>query len=159
MDESGMMEQLSRAQERAVLGDRDGARALYADLWAATGDDADPYWACVVAHFMAHAQDTPEAQLSWHLRALQAAEAVDDERVRAFYPSLQANLAEVYLRLDDRPPARHHLAQARAVAQTLPDDGYGRMIRRLIARLTQTLDPDSAPGTTPDGPETIPSQA
>lgn len=157
MDESVMMEQLGRAQERAVLGDWEGARALYADLWATTGRAADPYWTCVVAHFMAHVQDTPEAQLSWHRRALQAAEAVDDERVRAFYPSLHANLAEVYLRLDDLTPARQHLAQARTVAQTLPDDGYGRMIGRLIARLTQILDPDSAPGTTPDGPDTIPS--
>lgn len=157
MDESEMIAQLGRAQECVVVGDRDEARALYADLWAATNEAADPYWACVVAHFMAHAQDTPEAQRDWHQRALQAAEGADADRVRAFYPSLHANLAEVYLRLDDPVPARQHLAQARAAAHTLPDDGYGRMIEGLIARLTQALDPP--PDIPPDPPDTRPASA
>jgi hypothetical protein len=154
MDEKVMLEQLARAQECAVVGDRAEARALYADLWAATDRAADSYWACVVAHFMAHAQDTPEAQRDWHQRALQAAERLDDARVRAFYPSLHANLAEVYLRLDDHAPARYHLTQARAAAPALPDNGYDLMIGRLIARLTQALDPDRASGLGPDPPNT-----
>jgi hypothetical protein len=153
MDERMMLEQLARAQERAVVGDRAEARTLYADLWAETGRAADLYWACVVAHFMAHAQDTPEAQRDWHQRALQAAERLDNARVRPFYPSLHANLAEVYLRLDDRVPARYHLAQARAAEPALPDDSYGHMIRRLIARLTQALDPAGASDIRPDPPD------
>jgi hypothetical protein len=144
-----MITQLSRAQECAVRGDRAGAQALYADLWAAATRAEDHYWACVVAHFMAHAQDVAAAQLDWHRRALQAAETADPERVRAFYPSLQANLAEVYLRLDRLPEARTHLIQARAAAPALADDGYGLMIRRLIARLTQALTPDSPPDQKP----------
>lgn len=139
------MAQLDRAQECMVRGDRDAARALYADLWTATTRAGDPYWACVVAHFMAHAQDAPEAQLDWHQRALRAADAVGDGRVRAFYPSLHANLAEVYGRLNRLVEARHHLDAARAAAPALADDGYGQMIHRLIARLTQTLTPDSPP--------------
>jgi len=58
-----------------------------------------------------------------------------DERVRGFYPSLYANVAEVNLRLGDRAEARRWIARARETAPSLPDDGYGRMIRSLIDRV------------------------
>jgi hypothetical protein len=65
--------------------------------------------------------------------------ALGDERVRAFLPSLHANLAEVSLRLGRRAQARAHLDQAWARETVLRDDGYGRMMRGPIARLTWEL--------------------
>ncbi len=87
-ENDALIDGIGRAQALVVSGDRNGARALYEGLWTEATRAEDGYQACVVAHFMAHAQVEPDAQLDWHLRSLQAAEAVDDERVRAFYPSL-----------------------------------------------------------------------
>jgi len=141
-----LIDKIGRAQAVAVDGDREGARSLYAEMWAEAARAGDQYQACVVAHFMAHAHDEPEAQLDWHLRSLRAANAVGDERTRAFYPSLYANLGDVYLRLGDRAQAREFIVRARESEQVLPDDGYGRMIRSLIARLSQAVERDSTGG-------------
>ena len=134
-----MIDKIGQAQDLAANGDREGARALYDALWVEATRAGDQYQACVVAHFLAHAHVEPEAQLDWHLRALQAANAVGDERVRAFYPSLHANLGDVYLRLGNLTQAQEHIDKARETEHVLPDDGYGRLVRSLINRLTQTL--------------------
>jgi hypothetical protein len=141
MDESAVSEVVGRAQALIVQGDQEGARALYQVEWDAAASAGDQYRACVVAHFMAHAQSQPEAQLSWHLRALDAADAVGNERVAPFYPSLYANIAEVALRLGDLPRARRYSERASATEHTLGDDGYGRMIRALIARVAEGVEP------------------
>ena len=134
-----MIDKIGQAQDLAANGDREGARALYDALWTETERTGDQYQACVVAHFLAHAHVEPEAQLDWHLRALQAANAVGDERVRAFYPSLHANLGDVYLRLGNLTQAQEHIDKAHETEHVLPDDGYGRLVRSLIIRLTQTV--------------------
>src|SRR5437660_8146431 len=139
MEDSAMIDKIGRAQNLAASGDHEGARALYGALWVEATRAGDQYQACVVAHFLAHAHIEPEAQLDWHLRALQAANAVGDERVRAFYPSLHANLGDVYLRLGNLTQAQEHIDKALEFERVLPDDGYGRMIRSLIVRLTQTI--------------------
>ncbi len=105
MEESVMIEKIGRAQDLAANGDRDGARTLYADMWAEATRAENQYQACVVAHFMAHAHIMTPGAADWHLRALHAADAVGDERVLGFYPSLYANLGEVNLRLGNL--ARH----------------------------------------------------
>ena len=120
---------------------REEARPIYEALWADATRAKDAYRRCVVAHFMAHAQVEPEVQLTWHLRALHAADAVHDDRVGTFYPSLYGNVADAYLQLGDPAQAQHYIDKARAVAAILPDDGYGRMIQRLIARVTQAVAP------------------
>jgi len=130
----------------AVRGDRMGARARYAELWAEATRAADRYRACVVAHFLAHTYTEPAAQLQWHRRALRAAQATGDERVGPFYPSLHANLAEVYLRLDNLAAARQHLDQAREAAQGLPEAGDRSGVQWLIDRLTQDIERSNATG-------------
>jgi hypothetical protein len=42
--------------------------------------------------------------------------------------------------------AQVHIDKARETECILPDDGYGRMIRSLIVRLTQTLESGSSRG-------------
>jgi hypothetical protein len=143
MIDQALVEAISRGQALEIRGDRAGARAVYEGMWIEATRVGDLYQACAAAHFLAHTYAEPEAQLEWHLRALHAGEVAGDERVRAFYPSLHANLAEVYLRLNDRIQAREHLDQAHAAEYILQDDGYGRMLRGLIARLTQDLESGS----------------
>ena len=138
-----MIDKIGQAQDLAANGDRESARALYDALWAEATRAGDQYQACVVAHFLAHTHVEPEAQLDRHLRALQTANAVGDERVRAFYPSLHANLGDVYLCLGNL--TQEHIDKARETEHILPDDGYGRLVRSLIIRLTQTFSSGPVP--------------
>lgn len=139
-EDSELIAQIGQAQALVIEGNRGGAHALLAQLWAAALQAGDQYRACVVAHFLAHAYVEPGLQLDWHLRALVAADAVSDERVRGFYPSLYANVAEVYLRLGNLTQSRAYIDRAHAAAHVLPEDSYGRMIRSLIARVMEVLD-------------------
>ena len=139
MEDSVMIDTIGQAQDLVASGDHEGARALYDALWVEAIRAEDQYQACVVAHFLAHTHIEPDAQLDWHLRALQAADNMGDERVRAFYPSLHANLGDVYLRLGNLTQAQEHIDKALEFERVLPDDGYGRMIRSLIVRLTQNM--------------------
>jgi hypothetical protein len=140
-----MSDRLAQALALAVRGRREAAQALYAELYAEATDAGDGYGACVAAHFVAHMHRAPADQRDWHLRALQAADAVGDARAAAFYPSLHANLAEVYLRLNHPVDARAHLAQARAAAQRLPPGTADPAAGLLIARVAQALDAAQAP--------------
>lgn len=133
MDDTSFVAAINHAQG---IGS-EAARPLYEELWERATRAGDQYHCSVVAHFMAHAQVEPQAQLTWHLRALHAADAVGDERVITFYPSLYGNVADAYLRLGDPAQAQHYIERASAAASVLQDDGYGRMIQRLIARVTQ----------------------
>jgi hypothetical protein len=141
MDDTSFFEAINHAQG---LG-REAARLFYEELWESATRGDNQYHCCIVAHFMAHAQVEAEAQLTWHLRALHAADAVHDERVASFYPSLYGNLADTYLRLGDLAQAQDYIDKARATASVLQDDGYGRMIQRLISRVTQAVTPQGTP--------------
>lgn len=140
MEDEQLTDIVMSGQRLLANGDPDGARARYADSWAAATTAQHYYQACVIAHFMAHAHLEPEVQLMWHLRALDAANAAGDERVGAFYPSLYANIAEVNLRLGDIPQARAYIERARAHAHLLAADAYGESLRTLIERVSQATE-------------------
>jgi hypothetical protein len=143
-----VMEQIAAAQELAVAGNREGARAAFAPAWAAVGEHGDALHAVSLAHYMADLQDDPRDELEWDLRALRAVERLTDERarrhheslsVRGFLPSLHLNLAADHTKLGDREAAARHLTAAEAELAVLPGDGYGRMIRGGITRLRAEL--------------------
>lgn len=129
--------------------ERVAARQAFDALWAELGPAGDPFHRCTLAHFMADVQDDPRDELMWDLRALEAADSLSDERVkahhaslalRAFYPSLHLNLAADYQKLGELDHARAHIGKASAALDDLPADGYGTMIRGGIARLAAQLD-------------------
>jgi hypothetical protein len=138
-EDSELIDHIGQAQALVIDGDRSGAQTLLACLWAHAIQLDDHYRACVSAHFLAHAHTEPALQRDWHLRALDAADAVSDARVHGFYPSLYANIAEVSLRLGDFSQSRTYVGRAQDVAHLLPDDSYGRMIHSLIARIAAEL--------------------
>jgi hypothetical protein len=74
-------------------GRLDAARAAYRQAWELAQDDYD---ACVAAHYAARLQSDPAVTLHWNQIALAHAEAVGDERVDNFYPSLYLNLGHSY---------------------------------------------------------------
>ncbi len=143
-----VMTRIGHAVELGQRGERQNARQLFAELAEQIGPDGDALHRVALAHAMADVQDDARDELAWDLRALQAADAVTDERaaqagvagpVAGFYPSLHLNLGEDYRRLGDLPAARRHLELGQVAAAVLRDDGYSRMIggglERLAARL------------------------
>jgi RimJ/RimL family protein N-acetyltransferase len=131
-------------------GEREAARALFAELWEEIGGDAgDAFHRCAIAHSMADVRDDASEELAWDLAALDAADSLTDERlaeggatvtVAAFYPSLHLNLGECYRKLGDLDHARDHLKRGRASLGALADDGYSAMIRDGFDRLAQALE-------------------
>lgn len=143
-----IMQRITGAIELCQAGDRDAARARFEEIWKEIDPGGDPLHRCTLAHYMADLQDDPRDELRWDLRALEAADALTDERLqqhhpsltlRSFQPSLHLNLAEDYRKLGDLDRARAHLARAAQSADALPDSGLGAMIRGGIARLTDQL--------------------
>ncbi|WP_432068039.1 hypothetical protein [Streptomyces sp. C10-9-1] len=131
------------------VGDREEARQRFAALWAETADSCDALHRCTLAHYMADAQDDPEDELAWDLRALALAEGDGRDgrargealALRVLKPSLHLSLAADYLKLRRPEAARDHLDRARATTGALADDGYGHGVRAEIARLGRALGP------------------
>ncbi|MFG3281203.1 hypothetical protein [Streptomyces sp. NPDC048111] len=130
-------------------GDREEARNRFAALWSEIGADGDALHRCTLAHYMADAQDDPEDELAWDIRALAAADGLSQARlaehhdslaVRAFYPSLHLNLAADYVKLHRPEQARRHLDRAHDALDALADDAYGNDIREAVRRLERQLD-------------------
>ncbi|MFC4605316.1 hypothetical protein [Rhodococcus kronopolitis] len=162
-DADPTMDAIGRAVTTGRGGDPAGARAQLLDLWEAIGVGGDPLHRCTLAHYLADLCSDPAQALAWDVRALDAADAVTEQRVQehhaglhiaGFYPSLHLNLADNYRRLGSFDAAREHLAAARERSSALPSDGYGDLIRAAIDGVTTAVENrdtavrDSAPGAT-----------
>ena len=88
------------------------ARVLYQQAWEARTDDYD---ACIAAHYVARFQDSTEESLRWNQIALEHADAVKDERVKDFYPSLYLNLGRSYELVGNQSEAQHYYDLAAAL--------------------------------------------
>ena len=142
---------ISRIQAAVALmhdGERDGARQALGRIWQDISAAPRPLHQCVLAHFMADAQDTVEAELSWDLLAYEAATRASDSEAQVFdqslsiaqfMPSLHLNLADAYHRLDRLEQARTHLAAAQACLKDAPSSPYMDMIRGGVARLASRM--------------------
>ena len=146
---SDVMERYGEALGLSQAGDRVGARSRFDALWAEVGPAGDPLHRCAIAHAMADVQEDVHDELAWDLLALGAADELTDERVAdagvtspvaSFYPSLHLNLGDAYRRLGQTEQAIEHVRLARASLDTLPDDGYGALVRSGIERLEARLE-------------------
>ncbi|MEV4542058.1 hypothetical protein [Micromonospora echinaurantiaca] len=105
------------------------ARALFEQAWARRTDDYD---ACVAAHYLARHQDDPEEMLRWNQAALRHAEAVGDDRVAAFHPSLHVGVAMANERLGNMVAARAAFERAAEHVDAVPAGAYGELLRAAI---------------------------
>ena len=94
---------------------------------------SDDFEACIAAHFVARYQQEPEEMLRWNREALERANAVHDERVHNFYPSLQLNLGKSHEELGSQAEARRCYRLAADLAVALPADPYGDTVRAASA--------------------------
>jgi hypothetical protein len=83
----------------------DDARVPYQQAWDAHTDDYD---ACIAAHYVARFQDSVEESLRWNQIALKHADAVKDDRVKDFYPSLYLSLGRSYELVGNQSEAQHY---------------------------------------------------
>ena len=116
----------AEGMQAEFAGDLDAARALFEQAWAAATDD---YEACVAAHFVARHQADPREALRWNEVALARVEAVGDERVRGFFPSLYLNLGYAHECLGALSEARRWYARGRERLSVLDEGPYGDVIR------------------------------
>jgi hypothetical protein len=108
-------------------GKPDEAHALYVQAWEAAQDDFD---ACVAAHYVARFQQCLEDVLRWNREALARADAVGDERVREFYPSLYLNMGRSYELLGNESEAARYYGLAAALGVMHQSDAGPGVLRR-----------------------------
>ena len=113
-----------------MQGRLDEATRLYREAWEARQDD---YEACIVSHYLARVQRTPNEVLAWNQESLRYADAVNDERVAPFYPSLYLNMGKAHEDLGNREEARKFYWMAEVKVASLPEGKYGDMVRRGVA--------------------------
>lgn len=86
----------------ARTGSTLSARRKLLGLWSEIGVTGDPLHRYSLAHYLADLYEDPAQALAWDVRALDAADAMTDQRVQehhaglriaGFYPSLHLNLA------------------------------------------------------------------
>ncbi|HEY5853614.1 MAG TPA: hypothetical protein VIW24_06055 [Aldersonia sp.] len=127
-------------------GDAAAARRDLLAAWAEIGPMGDAFHRCTLAHYLADMYDDPAQSLIWDLRALDAADALSDNRVQqqhsslhvaGFYPSLHLNLADDLRRLGSFDAAAEHIERARESLHTLGDDDYGAVIRTAVAEVAR----------------------
>lgn len=129
-------------------GDAAEARTRLVALWQRVGAAGDPLHRCTIGHYLADLCDDAAEALTWDVRALDAADALTDDRamghhrslsVAGFYPSLHLNLADNYRRLGSFDAARRHLDEARQRLGVLADDNYGNIIRTGVDHVAAAL--------------------
>ena len=156
------MEAIGRAVAEGRAGDVAAARRKLLDLWSAIGVTGDPLHRCSLAHYLADLYEDPAQALAWDIRALDAADAVTEQRVRdhhaglhiaGFYPSLHLNLADNYRRLGSFEAATDHIDAADAHAPALPEGPYGDLLRSAVQEVGEAISArdrtrrSSAPGS------------
>ncbi|MBH1937517.1 hypothetical protein I5Q34_25150 [Streptomyces sp. AV19] len=142
------MEAIGRAIAVAHAGDVASARRTLLDLWSAIGANGDALHRCTLAHHLADLHEDPAQALAWDVRALDAADALTEQRVQehhaglrvaGFYPSLHLNLADNYRRLGSFEAATEHIEAAEEHAPDLPRGSYGDLIRTAIAEVAEAI--------------------
>ncbi|MEU4434847.1 hypothetical protein ACH474_34015 [Nocardia rhamnosiphila] len=142
------MDAITAAVTLGRSGDTAAARARLLEIWRGIGVAGDPFHRCTLAHYLADLHDDPAQALAWDIRALDAADALTDDRVQrhhaslhvaGFYPSLHLNLADNYRRLGSWDAAAEQLAAARERLDALSDDAYGAMIRTALDEVADAV--------------------
>ncbi|WP_141585017.1 hypothetical protein [Actinomadura sp. WMMA1423] len=143
------MEAIGNAVVLGREGDIESARRDLLAIWQQIGVAGDPFHRCTLAHYLADLYEDAAEALIWDVRALDAADALTEERaqqhhatlhVAGFYPSLYLNLADNLRRLGSFGAAAEHINSAQQHTSALPDDAYGATIRTAINEVHQAID-------------------
>lgn len=143
------MDAISKAVILGRAGEVESARRDLLAIWHQIGVAGDPFHRCTLAHYLADLYENAAEALLWDVRALDAADALTDERaqqhhaslhVAGFYPSLYLNIADNLRRLSAFEAAAKHIDNAQQRTSALSDDDYGHSIRMAIDEVRQAID-------------------
>jgi hypothetical protein len=112
-------------------GDLDSASQLFMEAWDQGSNDFER---CIAAHYVARHQKNPMDRLVWNQRSLDHANAVHDDRVREFYPSLYLNIGKAHEDLGNRGDAERFYEMAAKVLSLLSEGRYGNVVRDAVER-------------------------
>jgi tetratricopeptide (TPR) repeat protein len=112
-------------------GKPDEALLLFMQAWEQSKED---YEACIAAHYVARHQKTLNDTLRWNQASLDRADAVKDERVNDFYPSLYLNMGKAHEDLGNLEQAKTYYELASARIGNLPAGPYRDVVRKGIAQ-------------------------
>lgn len=142
------MEAISTAVLLGRQGDNESARRDLLSLWHTIGITGDPFHRCTLAHYLADLYENAAEALIWDVRALDAADALTEERaqqhhaslhVAGFRPSLTLNIADNLRRLGAFGAAAEYISDAERHSSALPDDAYGDTIRTAVTDVRQAI--------------------
>lgn len=112
------------------------ASRLFQNAWNQSTNDFER---AISAHYVARHQPDPCGALRWNQISLDHANAVADDRVRAFYPSLYLNLGKAHEDLGNRTEAKRFYELSRGIVDSLPDGRYGDVVRDAIERALKRI--------------------
>lgn len=147
-EQDSTMEAITRAVTLGRSGDVENARRTLMEIWGRIGVLGDPLHRCTLAHHLADLYDDPARALVWDVRALDAADALTDERAQAhhpsirvagFYPSLHLNIADNLRRLGAFDAASEQIEAAHGYVSDLPDGAYGNSIRTALGGVADDI--------------------
>ena len=107
-------------------GKPEEAYKMFQQAWNEATNDFEKFTS---AHYVARHQKSVADKLRWDETALNLALKIEDENMKANYPSLYLNVAKCYEDLKDFNSARNNYQLALLFTNLLPDDGYGKMIK------------------------------
>lgn len=127
--ENNVIKLCAQGMEMEGKGEAEQANYLFTQAWNEATNDFEKFTA---AHYIARHQKTVTDKLKWDQSALELAMKINDESVKATFPSLYLNMAKCYEDLNDFVNAEKNYQAALSFTNLLPDDGYGSMIKQGI---------------------------
>ncbi|HWB26005.1 MAG TPA: hypothetical protein VG738_11025 [Chitinophagaceae bacterium] len=112
------------------------AKQLFYEAWEKA---ASPFEQFTAAHYVARRQSTVEEKLTWDEKCLAIALTIEEESMKANYPSLYLNVAKGFEDTGNLEDARKNYTLALSYTTYLPDDGYGNMIKAGINKGLQRV--------------------
>jgi hypothetical protein len=125
--ENRVVRYCTEGMEREQEGRHEEASRLFMLAW---DQSTDAFERAIAAHYVARHQATPERALHWNQESLINADAVGDDRVQGFYPSLYLNMGKSHEDLGNLKDARRFYALAAERIGCLPEGRYGDIVRR-----------------------------
>ena len=122
--------------EREQEGRHEEALRLFMLAW---DQSTDAFERTIAAHYVARHQTRPEWALHWNQESLLNADAVGDDRVEEFYPSLYLNMGKSHEDLGNLKEARRFYALAAHQVGCLPETPLADTVRRGLSNGMQRI--------------------
>jgi hypothetical protein len=118
----------------AIKAEMEGKKAEALDLCLQAWEKrASNYDSCIVSHYLARYQETIESTFLWNKKALEFGDAVGNESVKGFFPSLYLNLGKSFEDKGEIVEAKNHYELASAKLNDVPDGPYKNILVKGIS--------------------------